>query len=290
VRQTEEALELSAPLARRLAPELCRRDPATGESCAWSHGFWQYLRLMDLAVEPALHAGFYQRAVEELLARHRAPRILISGAVDYALLALILGTLRARGAQAHVTVLDQCETPLEMNRWYAQRLGVAIDTQRSDILAFAPGRAYDAICTHAFLGYFDAAQRAALFARWRGLLSTGGSLITAHRLRPGQAQCASFTAEQASAYRARVLRLAQTKRDALDLEPAALADMAERYASRLRMWPVASLDEVRGLCAQAGLEVHRLFAAPLDATASRDASAPTVPGGSDYLHLVATRR
>ena len=42
----------SAPLARQMAPRLCRRDSATGESCAWIHGLWQYLRLLGLASTP----------------------------------------------------------------------------------------------------------------------------------------------------------------------------------------------------------------------------------------------
>jgi len=37
-----EPLELSAP-------QLRRKDPATGESCSWYHAYRQYLRLMELA-------------------------------------------------------------------------------------------------------------------------------------------------------------------------------------------------------------------------------------------------
>lgn len=290
MRQPEEALELSAPLARRLAADHCMKDPATGETCAWSHGFWQYLRMMGLAVEPELHAGFFRASLEALLEAQPAPRLLISGAVDYALLAQVLAVLGTRGRQAEITVVDRCETPLELNRWYARRLGTAIQTRRSDILEFPAQQPYDAICTHAFLGYFDPAQREALFRRWHALLRPGGRIVTVHRLRPGEVERARFSGEQAQAYGARILQAAQAIHHSLDVEPAALAQMAQAYASRLVMWPVASLEQVRDLCDRAGFEVTHLQAVPLLPKSPRAVSAPTVPGGSDYLHLVATRR
>jgi len=290
MRQPEEALELSAPLARRLAAAHCAKDPATGESCAWSHGFWQYLRMMGLAVEPELHAGFFRTALEALLQAQPAPRLLISGAVDYALLAQVFAVPGMRGRQAEITVVDRCETPLELNRWYAQRLGTEIQTRRSDILEYSAQRAYDAICTHAFLGYFDPVQREALFRKWHALLRPGGCIVTVHRLRPGEVERARFSGEQAHAYGERILNAAQAIQASLDLEPAALAQMARAYASRLVMWPVASLEQVRDLCERNGFEVTQLHAVPLLPRSPQAASAPTVPGGNDYLHLVATRR
>ena len=63
----DEPLELSAPLARQLASTLCRKNPATGESCEWEHGFWQYLRILGLAPVPKRHVDFYREAFEQLV-------------------------------------------------------------------------------------------------------------------------------------------------------------------------------------------------------------------------------
>ena len=61
-------------LALRLAPTLCRCDSATGKTCAWNHGLWQFLRLMGLALSPANHAVFYRSAIETVTARRSANR------------------------------------------------------------------------------------------------------------------------------------------------------------------------------------------------------------------------
>ena len=87
-----EPLELSAPLAWRLAPTLCRKDPATGEDCAWSHGFWQYLRLLGLAGDPGNHADFFHEAFTEAGRGGAALRILVCGTADYAMLAMLMMT------------------------------------------------------------------------------------------------------------------------------------------------------------------------------------------------------
>jgi hypothetical protein len=67
----DEPLELSAPLARQLASRLCRKNPATEDSCEWDHGFWQYLCILGLAAAheptgftPAQAAAFCAAALK----------------------------------------------------------------------------------------------------------------------------------------------------------------------------------------------------------------------------------
>ena len=115
----EEPLIESAPLAWRLAPQLCRKDPATGENCAWYHGMWQVLRLMELASSAAQRVEFYRDAIQGSCAGTQTPRILISGAADYAMLAVVIAAFDDRGATPAITVIDHCETPLHLSRWYA---------------------------------------------------------------------------------------------------------------------------------------------------------------------------
>ena len=159
MRREDEALEEAARLARDEAPSLCRAD-AAGGTCAWHHGLWPTLRLLGLVTEPALHGEFLRGALAAVAGK--APRVLLSGAADHALLAQVLAAFASRTLR--ITVLDICETPLLLNRWYAGRAGVAIETCRSDILDYAAPRAFDAICTHAFLGNFDAARARAFAA------------------------------------------------------------------------------------------------------------------------------
>src|SRR5690606_34048480 len=74
----EEPLAESAPVARELAARLCRVDPGSGESCAWYHGLWQFLRLMKLVTTPEHHADFYREALGKAAREGESRNVLIA--------------------------------------------------------------------------------------------------------------------------------------------------------------------------------------------------------------------
>jgi SAM-dependent methyltransferase len=284
-----EPLRESAPLAHALAPTLCRADPATGERCAWNHGLWQYLRLFGLVTTPVHHRDFFARALSAPPEGAQPARILVSGSADYAMLAEVLGAMHGRAAS--ITVLDICETPLALNRWYAARLSQPIETQRADILAYDAAQPFDAICTHAFLAMFAPQRRPALLGRWRALLRPGGRVITVNRVRPGFGGAqAGFGAGEVRAFRDAVLARAQAMRDVLPIEPEALAREAEDYARLQRVYPVRSAEEVRALFEDGGFRIDEFTCAPIERRAQNPIAAPTVPGDADYVRVVASRR
>jgi len=279
----DEALDEAARLAREQAPTLCRREPPTGHSCAWNHALWPTLRLLGLVTEPALHGEFLRTALGAVAGD--APRVLLSGAADHALLAQALVPFAGRAAR--ITVLDICETPLMLNRWYAERAGIAIDTHRSDILDFEAPHAFDAVCTHAFLGNFDQVRREVLASKWRSLLKPGGKVVTVNRLRPGrEPQWVAFSVDQVWAYRTRVEEAAK----ALGLQVAGLGRAAETYAQRQAIFPLTSAEALRTLFERAGFDIEHLTAAPMATAAQQLVNAPTVPGADLYAHLIAVRR
>lgn len=279
---TEEALVEAAQLARDEAPALCRRA-ADGSSCDWHHGLWPTLRLLGLVTTPALHAEFLRTALAGVAGER--PRVLLSGAADHALLEQALAAYGARSPD--ITVLDICDTPLLLNRWYAKRQGTRIATRRSNILEFETEAPFDVICTHAFLGNFDVAQRTALAAKWHALLRPGGKVVTVNRLRPGHdAQWIAFSVEQVWAYRARVEEAAKAR--ALQLPR--LGKAAESYASRQTIFPLGSAAELRALFEGAGFEIEQLSVGTLPSAVRQQVAAPTVPGGDSYALLIAVRR
>jgi len=218
--QSDETLVECAALARRMAPELCRREPAIGESCAWLHGYWPYLRLLGLASTPDNHAEFFLGAIGATTGRTRAPRVLVSGAADHSMLALVIQACRQRNARPDVTVVDQCETPLALNRWYAQRAGLEITTRCCDMFEYTEPVPFDAVCTHSFLSEFPPERRSELLGRWRQLLSPGGAVITVNRLRPaGGSAPVGFTPEQTRAFRVAVLQQARFLSATLQADP-----------------------------------------------------------------------
>src|SRR6185369_1501384 len=110
-----------------------------------------------------------------------------------------------------ITIVDQCETPLMLNRWYAERAALAITTTRSNLLQYATSTPFDLICTHSLLSELPPARRPALLANWRTLLRPGGCVVTVNRLRPdGGSMPIGFTPDQAAAFVAAVRAKAQT--------------------------------------------------------------------------------
>ena len=285
-----EPLEESAPLARKLATECCRVDPLTGESCAWYHGLWQTLRIMRLVETPEYHAAFFRDAFRAIGAGGSAPRVLVSGSADYGMLAQVFSAFRGAGIEPEVTVIDRCDTPLALNRWYAERRDAVLETSCCDVLEFECAQPFDAICTHAFFGRFSPSERVALLTKWRSLLRPGGAVVTATPIRPGNdAPMAGFAPDQILAFRAAVEELAQRAGDTVFPEPCQLAQAAETYARRHQVHPVRSLEELRVQFEGAGFRLNDLSRVPATSTAPYRISGPTVVGCADYARIVAIR-
>lgn len=282
----DEPLELSAPLAWRLAGQLCRGDIGR-DSCFLEHRPWQYLRLLGLATSASLHGEFYQNA---LRAAPPHCRVLVSGTADYAVLAQLIFAARASGKQAEVTVLDRCAMPLELNRWYAERMQFPIQTRQADILAF-DSDPFDLICTHAFIGYFAPADRPSLFEKWRLLLAPNGRLVTVHRLRPEDRNGpVAFAPDQVLAFRQAVLERALQLRTSLAVEPENLAEAAGAFASRQRMHPLHSIEELKALAENAGLMLREATLARLPPERRFAARAgPGIPSGAEYALITLER-
>lgn len=287
----DEPLESSAPLAWQWAALHCAADAEAGESCAWNHGLWQFLRMMGLAGTAAHRGEFYQPAIREFAAANPAPRLLISGTTDYALLAQAITALRGTVGAASFTVLDICETPLRLSRWYAERTGLSIRTVRSDMLHYEPDEQFDLICTDSFLGRFEHAQWPRLAAKWHTLLRPRGQLLTASRLRPPSASNrVRFDADQIVAFRNAVHARAQ----ALDLGPGVspedLAAMAERYGRHQTNYPLHSTAQLQSLLQDAGFDIASLTFTSRTVGNSDGIRAPSVPSNARFACVVAARR
>jgi SAM-dependent methyltransferase len=289
--EPEEPLELSAPIASRVAPALCRSDPVSGEDCSWLHGFWQYLRLIGLAATPERHAGFYVSAFGRVADENKAPRVLVSGAADYSMFAHVLAAFRARGIEPDVTVIDKCDTPIYLNRWYAERMSCTITTHRRTVLEFSASPGFDLICTHSFFGQFSREQRPGLIAAWRRLLRPGGVVVTANPLRPsGPEEPNRFTPDQADALRAVVRSQLERLRNLAGADPEEIMRQAEQYLKARYGFPVRSGDEIRELFEGAGFKVDHL---DCGAVASDGAFEMGGPGlrrrGGQYVSVIASR-
>jgi hypothetical protein len=286
-----EPLFESAPIAHATARRLCRPDGHPEGGCAWYHGSWQYFRALGIVTAPTVHARALLGALRELAGGGAHPRVLVSGAADYSLLAHAIHAYRAERAQIQAAVVDLCETPCYLSRWYGERVGATVATRCSDILEHRAETPYDVVYTHGFLGNFDAATRPTLLERWRDLLRPGGRVVTVQRIRPDHdGDFVAFSTEQATAFRDAVLERATALASRLDQTPEALAALALAYARRVRAHPVRSAGELRQAFEAHGFALARFERVVTPPAPGPQAGGPALPAGAEHVAIVAVRR
>lgn len=251
-----EPLGESAPVALNLAEIHCDRGNPES-SCLLYHSAWQYFRLIGLISTISADDDFLADALENLAETGRFDRVLISGSADYGMLARIIHAYRKVGRDPHITLVDVCRTPLELNQWLAQREAAQLQTVHSDILEYASEHAFDLICTHSFIGRFHG-RRDRLLTAWHGLLRPGGRIVTTTRIRPDVTEVLRFSSVEAERFTARALALANACQELGAVRPATIADWAREYALGKRNFPLNSCEELTDDFARAGLHVTRL--------------------------------
>ena len=275
-----------AALARRTADATCRRDPATGETCAWYHGLWQDLRAIGLGSGVAHQTRFFTDAFAIVAEATRAPRVLVAGAADAAIVTAIFAACDALGVAPRVTVLDRCDTPLAMNARFAARAGRPIATIRADVFEHAPRETYDAIVAHSFVGYFVPETRGTLVAQWASMLRPSGSLAIVNRVRAGNPDAPmTFDPRESAAFCAAV-----EERLWATLSPAELAMQTARAAAYVRNHRVHPLPEgeLEAAFGAAGLRVVHRDIATADDPRGRDVGGGVaVASNARYACLVA---
>jgi len=282
----EELLFASAPLALEAAPSLCGRNRPSGESCAWYHGVWQYFRILGVVASPWMQLQFYESALSRLAAAGAFRRVLISGASDYAMLAVVQHAYRLASAVPEITVVDCCETPLLLNRWFAERQGISIDTWAGDIVDYCGSGPFDLICTHSFFGNFVPERRPAVVARWWELLRPGGKLVTVNRIRPGVQSRQGFTVDQAADFKNRLLAAGRQHETRLGISQEKLENWAAVYTARYCSYPVASLAYLDELLQVHGFSIDSLDPGEVPVCLP---SGPSTAGQAMRARLVATR-
>jgi len=218
---------------------------------------WQYLRLFEMVSAPARHAAFYRDALTPLARQGGFRRVLVAGSADYSMLAHVLWVYRLEEAATDITVVDECETPLALCRWYADRLAVRITTRSADIIKFKVERPFDVICTHSLLGRIAPAGRPALLGSFRQLLREGGKIVTVNRIASDPVdEIVSFTESQVWAFRNRALASAESMASRLTIDPNEIGEAAAEYARRYRNFPIHSREELLQLFVHTGFSMY----------------------------------
>lgn len=297
VSDVDEPLLLLAPLARQWAATCCARGDHPGSpSCEPYHGLWPYLRLMGLGKTLSGHGAQFLSEVTRWARDGRArgesprPRVLVSGSADASMLAHVLQGAGNVALEVDVTVLDQCETPLRLSAWYAERMGlVGVQVAASDVLSYRPLHRFDLIVTSSFLGYFTPSQRVDLFRNYAALMAPGARLVFSNRLRAGpEDQAVGFSPPQAEAFVEQVRTLAPGLPQACGADPDALVALARRYVAMFQSYPLNGTASIVALADAAGLQVLRMDGLH-NLAAQATVSGPTTSDASPYVFVVLQR-
>jgi len=288
--ELDTAVAQTAPIAWQTAGEACFRDPETGESCAPYHGSWQYLLLLGVRNSTHPDTAFLLDTFRSF-ARNGDRRILISGSADYAMLAHILRAYDLELATPEVTVIDRCDTPLALNRWYAERAGIRIETIRSDAISFAATDPFDVICTHSFVGWFSPDDRERLVARWAENLRPGGHVVTTRRIRKATSGGGrhGYDAEELDRFEKKVRSAADACRERLEVDPEEIVSAAMEDARTRVRFTTTSPDELSELFERHGLKVTLADTDAAVASGLADRPSGPVRGAGKRLRIVARR-
>lgn len=246
----DEPLAQSAPIISGVAPVLCVGDHIDVKGCAWYHGTWQFLRLMNMVSTPTWHHDFYLDAISAAVGRG-AGSILITGTADYSVLAYAIDASRrvdAAMSDVTFTVVDLCGTPLFACQWYAKREGIVVETVADDLFRFADqtNRTYDLIITDAFLTRFVGNATERVLTAWVNLLADDGEVITTIRAHE-ETQAGQSSEEAVASFRERALVRWRRWESFVSIGRSEIATRAETYARKMVSNPIGRNAEIVNL-------------------------------------------
>ncbi|KAA3623673.1 MAG: class I SAM-dependent methyltransferase [Proteobacteria bacterium] len=272
----------SAATSLRHSWRCCHNGIYGGVDCAWYHGVWQYFSLLNLVSTPWDQFEFYDAEIRHLPRRGKPLRILVSGAADHAMLAVVSTALCDRAPHAKFTVVDVCPTPLLANRRFAKKTGLSVETVRADIVAYGEPSTFDAIFSHSFLGNFDEENRPRLIEAWHRLLKPRGRVIMINRVRPAADTPTQFSPETANLFVDRVAAAAKAAGQLKGTDTESLARRARTYVERYRSHPVTNLRQLLEQFENGGFDVRHGSAEE----GSPAGSGPTTTGAAGRFRFI----
>jgi SAM-dependent methyltransferase len=155
-----------AAQAYALADRLC-------EHCRNFHALWPYRRLARMCSAASSGSPVIERTIRALLASG-GRRVLVAAAADSGLLATIARA--GAGLEPDITVVDRCETALELNRQFAAQWLFPLQTRRQELAEFDLAD-FDVIYANELIQYFPRDRRVDMLAHMRRALRPSGHLV-----------------------------------------------------------------------------------------------------------------
>ena len=249
----------------QVAQRLCKRDMREQDGCEWYHRAWPYLRLAGVCSNPGWHEKFYRDTLSDAYA-HSRERIMICGAADFSMLALVTDTFQD-SRPCHVSVLDACRTPLWACVQYASQIKIRIGVIHSDIrTAQLRAGQVSVIVTDSFLTQFDANTVDQVVRKWHEVLAPKGSVITTVRLVRSERPVELPKAES-------IVEILKEKVGSLELnlglDSRQMSDLLRQYNKRKRRNFQGSIGDLERSFTAAGFEICSTEVAMVDLSGAR---------------------
>jgi SAM-dependent methyltransferase len=142
--------------------------------CGDLHALWPYIRLARASTGVEARQSALENELGTLFNRGLRD-VLIAGCQDTGLLAVVARAGADRNIK--ITVLDICETPLELCRRTAKQWSLPIETLRVDLAELETPSAFDIVLVHGTLHFISANRRAEALKRIRRAIRSSGRLV-----------------------------------------------------------------------------------------------------------------
>jgi hypothetical protein len=158
----------------RIAAEAYRLAVQRCDSCRDMHALWTYLRLARASTGVETGGSGLESLLRRLFADARR-KVLIAGSQGTGLMALVADASGDHGVD--ITVLDRCDTPLEMCRRLAAEWALPVATLCKDLTELDLDGQFDVILVHGTLHYISPDEKPMVVRRLARALRLGGSLL-----------------------------------------------------------------------------------------------------------------
>ena len=194
--------------------------------CRDLHGLWPYARLTRASTGVEQHQSGLEAQLSTFFDLGLRD-VLIAGAADSALLAHVARAGARRDIR--ITVLDICDTPLELCRRFAKQWSLPVETVRQDLFDLDVTHRFDVVLMHGTLNLITAGRHVQVLRRiQRAMRPKGRLMLLFNTSRPPAAgQALETRAEYAD------FILSELKRLGIPL-PDREAAMRERLVNRAR--------------------------------------------------------
>lgn len=242
-------VDFAEPL-RDLAADAYKISGRMCGACRDLHALWPYIRLSRASTGVEAPGSPLEVELHELFAGG-SRSVLIAGSQDAGLFALV--SRAAAGRDIEVSVLDICETPLELCRTLAEKWSLSIETIGQDLCELNRQRQFDVVLVHGTLHFIAADRRIHALTRIQQALRPGGRLVLLFNTSPPVGAAAKLATDYGT------LVLAELKRLQVplpDTETVMLARLnAHQRRRELREGAFAHPEEMERLLEAAGLKL-----------------------------------